>query len=119
MDTASAQSRNQIGDDLWRLGVLPGGVLMVHSSFKSLGPVPGGIETVIAGLLEALGPTGTLLMPGLCWEQVSREHPIFPPIPSAARGSLSLSFLPAIPWIPRRAAKTHRLPSCAGITAKC
>ena len=66
MDTAIVQCRNRIRDDLWRLGVVPGGVLMMHSSFKSLGPVPGGIQTLIEGLLEALGPGGTL--------QIGRAH---------------------------------------------
>ena len=33
---------------------------MVHSSLSSMGYVPGGPETVISGLLEALGPDGTL-----------------------------------------------------------
>lgn len=69
--------RTQIRDDLIKLGVRPGGVLMVHSSFKSLGPVPGGIQTLIDGLKDALRPEGTLLMPGLSWEAVDAEHPFF------------------------------------------
>ena len=43
--------------------VCPGDILLVHSSFKSLGPVEGGAETVIAGLLDALGESGTLVLP--------------------------------------------------------
>lgn len=69
--------RKQISDDLLRIGLKPGGVVMVHSSFKSLGPVPGGIQTVIDGMLDALGPQGTLLMPGLSWIAVDRDHPGF------------------------------------------
>src|SRR5262249_36849753 len=45
------------------LGVNPGDVLLVHSSYKSLGPVEGGPQTVIDALLAALGPDGTLIMP--------------------------------------------------------
>jgi aminoglycoside 3-N-acetyltransferase len=52
---------------LRELGVLPGDTILVHSAFKSLGPVPGGIETVIQGLLEAVGTAGTLLLPALSW----------------------------------------------------
>jgi aminoglycoside 3-N-acetyltransferase len=52
---------------LRRLGVSPGDTILVHSSFKSLGRVPGGIETVIQGLLGAIGKNGTLMMPGLSW----------------------------------------------------
>lgn len=51
--------------DLHSLGVRQGGVLLVHSSLSSLGFVHGGAETVIRGLLDALGAEGTLLMPAL------------------------------------------------------
>ncbi len=37
----------------------------MHSSLSSLGQVPGGAETVIRALLEAVGRDGTLLMPAL------------------------------------------------------
>ena len=49
--------------DLRRLGVEAGDILFVHSSFKSLGPVEGGAESVIQALEDALGPEGLLLMP--------------------------------------------------------
>ncbi|MBN1371221.1 MAG: AAC(3) family N-acetyltransferase [Anaerolineaceae bacterium] len=51
----------QLVSDLLALGVRPGGVLLVHSSLRSLGPVDGGAEAVVKGLLEALGARGTLL----------------------------------------------------------
>ncbi len=47
-------------DDLRKLGVDPGDVLFVHSSFKSLGPVEGGTAAIIAALEQAVGPEGTL-----------------------------------------------------------
>lgn len=47
-------------------GVKAGDILLVHSSFKSLGEVEGGAETVIMGLLEALGEDGTLVFPTFC-----------------------------------------------------
>jgi len=67
----------QIQTDLLALGVRPGGALMVHSSLRSLGFVPGGAETVIQGLLAALGAEGTLLMPALTYETVLPQNPIF------------------------------------------
>lgn len=67
----------QLQADLLALGVCPGGVLLVHSSLRALGPVPGGPETVIRGLLAALGGAGTLLMPALSYEHVTPEHPVF------------------------------------------
>src|SRR5574338_979593 len=45
------------------LGVAPGDTLLVHSSYKSFGPVEGGPQTVVNALEEALGPEGTLIMP--------------------------------------------------------
>jgi aminoglycoside 3-N-acetyltransferase len=51
--------------DLGRLGVRPGSVLIVHSSYKSLGSVDGGAATVVAALRQALGPEGTLVMPAM------------------------------------------------------
>lgn len=58
---------SRIADDIQNLGVTEGDTILVHSSFKSLGHVPGGIETLILGLLQAIGETGTLLLPALCW----------------------------------------------------
>lgn len=55
----------RIASDLRNLGILPGQTVLVHSSFKAMGPVPGGLETVLRGLLDALGDAGTLLMPAL------------------------------------------------------
>lgn len=55
----------KIATEIRELGVLPEDTILVHSSFKSLGYIPGGIETVIQGFLNAIGPDGTLLMPAL------------------------------------------------------
>jgi len=72
--------------DLFALGVRPGGLLLVHSSFRSFrdslpagerGGEAGEPETVIRGLLEALGPESTLLMPALTFERVTPENPVF------------------------------------------
>jgi len=44
-------------------GVETGDTLLVHSSYKSFGPIDGGPQTVINALEAALGPEGTLIMP--------------------------------------------------------
>jgi aminoglycoside 3-N-acetyltransferase len=49
--------------DLQSLGVRHGGVLVVHTSFRAVRPVEGGPDALIDGLLAALGPEGTLVMP--------------------------------------------------------
>ena len=68
---------DQISADLKTLGLRPGGILLVHSSLKSLGRVPGGPETVIRGLLDALQADGTLLMPALSYRSVTPSFPFF------------------------------------------
>jgi aminoglycoside 3-N-acetyltransferase len=68
---------NQFISDLHAVGVRTGGTLLVHASFKSLGPVSGGVDTIIRGLLAALGSEGTLLMPALSYQTVVPENPVF------------------------------------------
>ena len=53
----------QITADLKKMGIEPGDILFIHSSLKSLGYVDGGPKAVIQGLLDAVGPEGTLLLP--------------------------------------------------------
>ncbi|OQA86462.1 MAG: SPBc2 prophage-derived aminoglycoside N(3')-acetyltransferase-like protein YokD [Lentisphaerae bacterium ADurb.Bin242] len=67
----------RIQADLKKLGVKENDNLLVHASLRSLGEVPGGAETVIRGLLEALGPEGTLLFPTLSYRDVNSDHPVF------------------------------------------
>jgi len=49
-------------------------VIMVHSSYKSLGGVQGGAETVIDALLDFVGPQGTVLMPTFNFESWTQNH---------------------------------------------
>ena len=58
------------------LGVVEGDILLTHSSFKSLGPCEDGAATVIGGILEALGESGTAVFPTLCqkdWNNVYKN----------------------------------------------
>ncbi|MFL5576150.1 MAG: AAC(3)-IV family aminoglycoside N-acetyltransferase [Gemmatimonadaceae bacterium] len=45
------------------LGVRGGGVLLVHTSYRAVRPVEGGLVGLIGALRETLGPGGTLVMP--------------------------------------------------------
>jgi aminoglycoside N3'-acetyltransferase len=56
-------TRESLAADARRLGIEAGDTLLVHSSFKSLGPVEGGAVAVIGALEDVLGPEGLLLMP--------------------------------------------------------
>jgi aminoglycoside 3-N-acetyltransferase len=56
-------TRESLAADARRLGIEAGDTLLVHSSYKSLGPVAGGAAAVISALEDALGTDGLLLMP--------------------------------------------------------
>ncbi|HYP05503.1 MAG TPA: aminoglycoside 3-N-acetyltransferase [Bryobacteraceae bacterium] len=53
-------TRTQLRQDLVRLGVKPGDLLMVHAGVRSIGPVVGGVNVVLQALFDAIGPEGTL-----------------------------------------------------------
>lgn len=65
-------TRRRLAADLGRLGVAPGGVLLVHAALPPLGYVPGGAEAVIGALADAVGQGGTVLMPTHTWEWVDK-----------------------------------------------
>jgi len=49
-------------EPLRALGVRPGGVLLVHTSFRAVSPVRGGPLGLIGALRAAVGRDGTLVM---------------------------------------------------------
>ena len=67
----------EIVKDLRALGVVAGDKLMVHSSYKSLGGVDGGIITFIEALKEAVGEEGTLMLPTFTYDNVNAASPVF------------------------------------------
>lgn len=71
-----------IAAELAHLGVAPGSVVMVHASLRALGPVEGGAQGVVAGLLEALGAGGTLLVPTHTNHLSEPRHWRNPPAPA-------------------------------------
>ena len=56
-------SKDDIVKSLREAGVKPGDFLLVHSSLSSFGYINGGVETVFAALKEAVGESGTFLVP--------------------------------------------------------
>ncbi|SRR6266498_1318824 len=56
-------SIDEIQRQLLALGVRPGEVLLVHTSFRQVRPVEGGPLGLIEALRKALGAEGTLVMP--------------------------------------------------------
>ncbi|MFH0793452.1 MAG: AAC(3) family N-acetyltransferase [bacterium] len=56
-------TREQLAEEFRRIGIRSGDVVVLHSSFKSLGGVEGGAVVVSRAMRDVLGPSGTLLMP--------------------------------------------------------
>jgi aminoglycoside N3'-acetyltransferase len=79
--------REQFVEQLHALGVEPGGVLLVHMSFRAVRPVAGGPLGVIDALRSAVGPSGTLVMPS--WGD--NDDAPFEPASTAASSSLGVT----------------------------
>jgi aminoglycoside 3-N-acetyltransferase len=71
-----------MADDLRRLGVGAGDVVLMHSSYKSLGDLAGGPQAVVQGLLDALGPHGTLVVPTHTPDNTDPAGWQHPPVPA-------------------------------------
>lgn len=55
-------TRSQLAAEVRALGIAPGDIVMLHASYKAIGPVMGGPNEVVHALLDALTPAGTLMM---------------------------------------------------------
>lgn len=83
MDQAAPHTVSSIAYDLRALGIVPGDVLLLHSSYRSLGFVAGRTEAVVRALLAALGPEGTLVVPTHTPENTDPAEWRHPPVPEA------------------------------------
>ena len=113
-------------NDLRMLGVAEGSIVLAHVSLSRLGRVIGGEQAVVQALLEAVGTTGTLVMPSQSWQlcdpavlgepgisrenwPLIREHlPVYDPATSPTRtmGAVAELFR-TFPGV-RRSAHPHR-----------
>ncbi|WP_406009636.1 AAC(3) family N-acetyltransferase [Streptomyces sp. NBC_00637] len=102
--TGPLVTRDSLAAELRALGVEPGEILLVHSSLRSLGWVCGGAVAVVLGLLDAIGPDGTLVVPtqsgdlsdpalwsnppvpAQWWERIRATMPAYDPLITPALG---------------------------------
>ena len=79
-----------VAEQLLALGVKPGGVLVVHTSFSRVGLIEDGPHGLIAALRDTLGPAGTLVMPSMSDDD---DYPFDPRrTPCAGMGVVAESF---------------------------
>ncbi|MBD3629320.1 AAC(3) family N-acetyltransferase [Cyclobacterium sp.] len=71
------EQARQLIQDLRRLGINEGDHLLVHASLNAVGRFTDRARILVAAFMEALGPSGTLLMPALSYKTVTAEHPKF------------------------------------------
>jgi len=51
-------TRSTLRDDLIRLGVRQGDLLMVHTGLRAVGPIVGGVNVLVEALFDTIGEAG-------------------------------------------------------------
>jgi aminoglycoside 3-N-acetyltransferase len=67
-------SKKEMLDGFSKTNVKQGETIVVHTSYKSLGGVEGGVETVIDVMRELVGPKGTVLFPAFNFQSWTETH---------------------------------------------
>jgi aminoglycoside 3-N-acetyltransferase len=75
-------TKDVLVNDLKKLGVAEGMVLLVHSSLSSMGWVNGGPVTVVQALMEVVTSSGTIVMPTHSSDYSDPAKWMCPPVPS-------------------------------------
>ena len=101
-------SKKQLQSDLLNMGIKPGDMLLMHSSFKSLGGIENGAAGFYEVLLNILGGSGSMIVPSLSYKDVTCEKPFFDvrTTPSCV-GYLTEFFRTQIPNVRRSLHATH------------
>lgn len=129
-------TQNDLINSIKAIGINKGDVVIVHSSFKSLGVLENGAQTIVSALLDVLGTDGTLVFPTLCqkdWEHVYENWHLDAPsdvgyltnyfrkLPDAKRSNQATHSVAAIGKMADYITKTHgetgRIPGPFGDTA--
>lgn len=102
-------NRASISHGLRRLGVRPRGVLLVHSSLKSLGRVLGGPQAVVAASQDVLTSDGTLVMPTLSYVEIGENRLRFDVRHTRSCTGLVTEVFRTMPGVRRSLHPTHSL----------
>ncbi len=101
---------------LRRVGIRSGDILMAHTSLSAFGYFEGGAQAVIDGLLEAVGPRGTLAVPthSLSWIGALPYDPL---TSASTVGAITTEFLKR-PGVIRSQHPTHSVAVFGPMAAK-
>jgi len=108
-------------------GVQEGDLIFVHSSLSAFGHVQGGAQSVVDALLEAVGPSGTVLCPaftrGFLYFESSParrldNEPFHPRLARCWTGRVSETFLRRAGFL-RSAHPTHSVAGIGPLAEKC
>lgn len=84
VDNRSLVTRTSLAAGLRQSGVIPGDTILVHTALSRLGFVVGAAQTVVLGLIDAVGGhEGTVMMPAYSGELSDPAEWRYPPVPEA------------------------------------
>lgn len=69
-------TKEQLKAQLAQMGIKPSDNVLIHTSFKAVGPVEGGPEAFIDAFCEYL-TDGMFIVPTHTWSNVSRKQPVY------------------------------------------
>lgn len=106
-------TKAEITQGLREMGIVPGDVIMLHSSLKSLGYVDGGPRAVLEAIYDAVSPGGTLVVPtyylpgGTIYSTCQMSDYVFDPrVHGSNLGALPDTFI-KMPGVERSIHPTH------------
>ena len=85
-------TKEQLIEDLKKLGVQPGDLLNVKCSLRSVGRIEGGAKTLITALLEVVGEKGTIVTDSFInvyKKLVAEQKPVSTPLSPSYAGALA------------------------------
>ena len=98
-ETDSPRTRESLFADLRTLGISDGDRVIVHTSMRSLGWVNGGAVAYIRALQDAVGDTGTIVMPTQSSDNSDPNDWRHPPIPKDWIEGVKRTMLPYDPAV--------------------
>ena len=104
--------------DFEALGLRRGDMVLMHSSFRSLGPIEEGIGTLISELFNVLTDRGTLIVPTLNYAYAPEENPVFDVRKTRSCVGAVPEFFRQLPGVYRSLSPTHSAAAWDGLPGK-